>query len=75
MADLGSVGKLIALLGVGLVVLGGLLWAASRLGFGGLPGDVKFNTAGWSCYVPIVTSIVLSIILTVLLNLFLRIGK
>ena len=65
-------GRIVALLGISMVVVGGLLWLFGRLGLGSLPGDLHVNGAGWSCYVPIVTSILLSLLLTIVLNLILR---
>jgi hypothetical protein len=44
----------------------------ARLGIGSLPGDVRIQSQGWGCYVPIVASIVISIFLTIVLNLLLR---
>ena len=67
--DLQTVGKLVAALGVGLIVLGGLFWLGGRLGLGSLPGDVKITGEGWSCFVPITTSIILSLLLTAILTL------
>lgn len=71
--DFQSFGKLLLLLAVGLAVLGGLLWLGGLLGLGALPGDVRIERGGWSCFIPIVSSIILSILLTILLNLILRI--
>lgn len=75
MNELGVLGKVLVLVGVAFVTLGALFWGASRLGFGSLPGDLKLNGAGWSCYIPIVTSIALSLLLTLLLNVYLRMFK
>jgi hypothetical protein len=70
--DLQSIGKLVALTGVALALVGGMLWLGGRLGFGSLPGDLRFSGEGWSCYVPIVASIVLSLLLTLVLNFIIR---
>lgn len=70
--DLQSFGKLLILLAAVLAVLGVALWLGGPIGLGRLPGDIRIQRPGWSCYVPIVTSIVLSIVLTLLLNLVLR---
>ncbi|MCX8007287.1 MAG: DUF2905 family protein [Coriobacteriia bacterium] len=70
--DLQSFGKIVAGIGVGLVVLGALLWLSGRLGLGSLPGDVRIERDGWGCYVPIASSIVLSLLLTLILNLVIR---
>lgn len=72
--DLSSLGRIIVVLGLLLVVVGGILWAGGRLGlpFGRLPGDIRIERDGFSCYVPIVSMIVLSLVLTLLLNIILR---
>jgi phosphotransferase system glucose/maltose/N-acetylglucosamine-specific IIC component len=70
--DLQTMGKFLLAAALAMALLGLLLWAGGALGLGKLPGDVRLGGKGWSCYVPIVSSIVLSIILTILLNLLLR---
>jgi hypothetical protein len=72
--DLSSLGRIIVVLGLLLVVVGGILWAGGRLGlpFGRLPGDIRIERDGFSCYAPIVSMILLSVLLTVLLNIILR---
>ncbi|MGD2057149.1 MAG: DUF2905 domain-containing protein [Anaerolineales bacterium] len=74
MEDLTSIGRWIILAGVGLLVLGGAIWLAGRLGIplGRLPGDIRIQREGFSCFVPLATSLLLSLILTVLINLLLR---
>jgi hypothetical protein len=74
MENLTTLGRWIILGGLGLLVLGGAIWLAGRLGIplGRLPGDIRIQREGFSCFVPLATSLLLSIILTVLLNLFLR---
>ncbi|RLC67296.1 MAG: DUF2905 domain-containing protein [Chloroflexi bacterium] len=66
------IGKTMMLIGAGLLLLGGLLWVASRLPFlGHLPGDVRIERPGFTCLVPLTSSIILSILLTILLNVIL----
>jgi len=67
-------GKVIAIVGVALIVLGGLIWLLGKSGLplGHLPGDVQIQREGWSCYVPIVTMILLSLLLTLVLNIIIR---
>jgi len=59
-------GVLVALLGVGLVLVPRVPW------LGRLPGDLVFRREHMTIYVPIATSLVVSVLLTLLLNLFLR---
>ena len=72
--DLSSWGKVLAIVGVVLIVLGGLIWLLGKAGLplGHLPGDVRIQREGWSCYVPIVTMILLSLLLTIVLNIAVR---
>ncbi len=71
--DLQSIGKLLVAAGVGLALLGVMMWLGGRMGLGGLPGDVRLSSERWGCYFPIASMIVLSLILTVVANLVLRI--
>lgn len=63
-----DLGKLLIGLGAILLIIGGLVWAASRipgLNLGRLPGDIVIQGEGFSCFFPIVTSVILSIVLTI----------
>jgi hypothetical protein len=72
--DLSSLGKGVVVLGLVLVVVGVLLWGLGRAGvpLGRLPGDIRIEREGVSCYLPIVSMLVLSLLLTLLLNVVLR---
>jgi hypothetical protein len=67
---LGQFGRVLVLVGLGIVVLGVLMLAGDKLGLGKLPGDVTWRGKNTTVHFPIATSIVVSIVLTVLLNLF-----
>ncbi|HVM24822.1 MAG TPA: DUF2905 domain-containing protein [Candidatus Limnocylindrales bacterium] len=67
-----DVGRIILVIGIVLVVVGGLAVLGVRLPFGRLPGDIAIEGERGGIYVPIVTMIVVSIVLTVLVNLFIR---
>ncbi len=76
--DLSTIGRWVLVFGLGLALVGGLLWVAGRAGLplGRLPGDLRFGSGSWSCFVPLGTSILISLALTVLLNLIVRwLGK
>ena len=64
-------GRILILVGLMLLLLGGLFTLLPRLGlsFGHLPGDIRFETDQLTCLIPIGTSILLSILLTIGLNL------
>jgi hypothetical protein len=71
--DLSEMGKWLVLAGVGVALLGGLIWLLGRVPFlGRLPGDINIQVGGISCFAPIVTMILLSVILTIVLNVLLR---
>lgn len=63
-------GKLLIVVGLGVVALGALLVLGDKLGFGRLPGDFSFRGKHAAVYFPIVTCLVLSVLATVLFNLF-----
>lgn len=67
-----ELGRVLLVIGLVLVVVGGLAALGVRLPFGRLPGDIAIEGERGGIYIPIVSMIVISIILTVLLNLFLR---
>lgn len=64
------VGKVLVLIGLGIVALGLLMMAGAP--FGRLPGDFYVRRGSFSFYFPLATSIILSIILTLLLAFFRR---
>lgn len=70
--DLQSMGKLIVVAGLGIALLGVMMWLGGRMGLGALPGDVQASGERWGCYFPIASMIVLSIVATIILNLVLR---
>ena len=67
-----EIGRVLLIIGVVLVVVGGLAMLGVRLPFGRLPGDIAIEGERGGVYIPIVSMIVISVILTILLNLFLR---
>lgn len=69
MSDRGP-GLVLILLGVGLVVLGLLLWSGWLSWFGRLPGDIRWETGRTRVYLPLVSMIVVSIILSLLAWIF-----
>ncbi len=69
-----QIGKVVMILGAGLLVVGGGLYLAGKFGLpiGQLPGDIRIEREGFTCVFPLATSIILSIILTIGLNLLVR---
>jgi hypothetical protein len=77
MPDAGTLGKWIIVLGLGLALLGGLIWLAARFGLplGKLPGDINIQNDNFTFYFPCASSILISLLLTVLLNLAVRLFR
>lgn len=67
-----QVGKLLLAAGAVLIVLGGIVLLAGRMGIGRLPGDLLWQGENWTVYVPLGWMVLLSVVLTILLNVFLR---
>ena len=65
-------GRVLLVIGVVLVVVGGLAVLGVRLPFGRLPGDIAITGEHGGVYIPLGTMIVVSLLLTLLFNLFLR---
>ena len=67
-------GKLLATIGVILVVLGLIISYAPWLisWFGKLPGDIRIEDENKSVFIPLTSMFVISIILTIIVNLFFR---
>ena len=72
MNGLEGIGKLLVATGIAFAIVGGLMWAAGRLGFESFPGNLRFGSEQWGCYLPLALSIVLSIVLTLVLNVVIR---
>jgi hypothetical protein len=67
-----SVGAILIMLGLGLALVGLLVWAGAFGWFGRLPGDIRIERGTVHVYIPIVSMLVISIVLTLLLNLISR---
>jgi hypothetical protein len=71
--EISQAGKLIIVVGIALVVIGGLILLLGRVPFfGQLPGDINYRRNGTTIFIPITTMIILSLLLTLILNLLLR---
>jgi hypothetical protein len=70
----GDMGKWLVIAGLGLALLGGVMWLLGRIPFfGNLPGDIHVQTQNFSCFFPFASMIVLSILVTIVLNIIIRI--
>lgn len=74
--ELDQLGRVLLLMGGGLMLLGGLFLLLSRIPivdrFGRLPGDIRLEGSNFSCFAPITSMFLLSIILTIVVNVILR---
>ena len=68
MPGLEAIGRWLVIGGIGLAVLGGVIWLAGRLfpNLDQFPGTIRTG-AGFTCVFPLLASIILSILLTILL--------
>jgi Protein of unknown function (DUF2905) len=68
-----ELGRLLAILGGLIMIVGVALWAGFGAGWlGRLPGDIRIERGNTAFYFPIVTCIIVSIVLTLLMSLFRR---
>ena len=69
-----QIGKVIMIMGAGILLVGGGLYLEGKFGLpiGQLPGDIRIEREGFTCVFPLATSIIISIILTIGLNLLVR---
>ena len=73
MPTLPEVGRWLLVAGLALAGLGLLLVLLGRLPWlGRLPGDIRIQRDGMSCFIPLATSLLLSLLLTLILNLLAR---
>jgi hypothetical protein len=72
--DMENIARYLVIGGIILIVIGGGVFLAARLGipFGRLPGDIRVERGSGIFYFPIVTSCLLSILLTIILNIIVR---
>jgi len=76
MPNLEMLARWLVIIGIGIVILGGILWLVSRIpGLSDLPGTIKIEGRGFTCFFPLLACIVISIVLTILLNLAGRLFK
>jgi len=67
-----ELGRLVLVVGLVLVVVGGLAAIGVRIPFGRLPGDISITGEHGGLYIPLGTMLVVSLVLTLLANFLLR---
>ena len=71
--DMQEFGKLLAILGGLILLLGFALWSGFGAGWlGRLPGDIRIEREHSAFYFPIVTCVIVSILVSLILALFRR---
>jgi hypothetical protein len=70
--DLQTAGRVLAVIGAAMLIIGLLMVVGGRIGLGSLPGDVQYRGERWSCYLPITTMLLISVALTIIVNLIWR---
>jgi Protein of unknown function (DUF2905) len=67
-----EIGRIVLVVGIVLVVIGGLAVMGVKLPFGHLPGDIAIEGENGAIYIPLGTMLVISLILSVVLGFFWR---
>ncbi len=67
-----SPGTILIAIGVGLILVGLLIWSGSLSWFGRLPGDIRIERETVHVYVPIVSMLVVSLVVSLVLYLVRR---
>ena len=72
-----EIGRLLIMLGVALVVIGGIVMLLGRTGFplGRLPGDILYRGKNTTFYFPLASSILISAVLSIVLFLIGRLKR
>jgi hypothetical protein len=65
-------GPVLVALGVGLVIVGLLVWSGALGWFGRLPGDIRIERDSLHIYIPLVSMLLVSAALSLLLYLIRR---
>jgi hypothetical protein len=67
-----SPGTILIVIGVGLILVGLLIWSGSLSWFGHLPGDIRIERETVRVYVPIASMLVVSLVVSLALYLVRR---
>ena len=72
-----EMGRMLVMLGVALVVIGGIVMLLGRTGLplGRLPGDVLYRGKNTTFYFPLASSILISVVLSIVLFLIERLKR
>jgi hypothetical protein len=72
-----EMGRLLLILGIALVVIGGIIMLLGRTGvpLGRLPGDILYPGKNTTFYFPLASSILISVVLSIILFLIGRMKR
>jgi len=64
-----DIGKILVVVGLGLVALGLLVWLGGKINLplGRLPGDLRVDRPNFKFYFPLTTCVLISIVLTLIM--------
>ena len=65
--EVSDMGRMLAILGVALVVIGGIVMLLARTGLplGRLPGDIVYRGKNTAFYIPLASCILISVVLSI----------
>jgi len=74
---MGEMGRILVILGVALVVIGGIVMLLGRAGLplGRLPGDIVYHGKNMTFYFPLASCILISIVLSIVFFLIGRLKR
>jgi hypothetical protein len=77
MNGLDVIGRWLVIAGLGLALLGGIIWLLARFfpNINQFPGTIRIQGAGFTCVFALLASLIFSILLTILLNAITRLLK
>ena len=64
-----SAGPLLIVVGLGIALLGLLVWSGGLGWFGRLPGDIRIERDSARIYIPLVSMLVVSVVLSLIMYL------
>ena len=70
--SLEALAKIVLAIGVGVLVLGGILFLLAKLGLTNIPGDFVYRGKNVTVYVPIGLMILVSVLASLFMHFFLR---
>jgi hypothetical protein len=72
-----EVGRLLVIVGIALIVIGGIVMLLGRTGvpLGRLPGDILYRGKNTTFYFPLASSILISVVLSIVLFLLGRLKR